>query len=176
MQQLTLSPFSRGSTIAHDRQLFVATERPQPDAMQPVSNSDSLINKPAGGLWTAPERSEGTSSWVAHLENGGNSLRRDGDAVYALEPASDADVVEIDSTDDLLALLDEYRRDDTLYNRHDRAPIDFEALAADYDGLALTADGLTANSTLRPHMDSWEVESIVWFDWVFDDVAHVRDL
>jgi hypothetical protein len=90
-----------------------------------------------------------------------------------------ARIVEIDSIDDYLAVIERYG---TVYPPSGRLTIDFERLANDFDGLHLTESGVCeVASHYWPYFNienlyGWDVESTLWFRWVFKDVRHISEV
>ncbi len=90
-------------------------------------------------------------------------------SAWLLTPSSDVRVPVVDGEEDIERLIRLYPRRIT---GDERTWLDWEAVARDYDGLRVTERGVSAN---REREDSplgpWDVESTLWFRWVFKDVA-----
>jgi len=172
----TNQPQSQGNGNTISPQIFVGL-RPTSDKVDPIKNTDCQYNKPAGGIWTSPMR-DGSSPWLDHLNSAsGRGLAGDNDDIYKLTPSDDVDLFVIDSKNDLDDLLDQYKRDDIdTFFTPDCAPIDFQQLAQDYDGLTITWNGIKQTSHLTPGMYTWDVPSTVWFGWPFDNVQQVESV
>jgi hypothetical protein len=143
-------------------------ERFEPQNWHPIRNRHQYMPiKPEGGLWTAPFGEDGLTSWQQWCEEEGY----DGDwadRIEVIEPFPDARLVVVESLDDLLSLLDAYSRDDvepvvsTIW-----APLDFEKLAADYDGMWLTEGGQCRTRLSRPSLYGWDCATVLWLQPTF---------
>jgi hypothetical protein len=131
--------------------------------------------KPAAGcaFWTSTHGDE--DSWLAWLVGedwfpGKGRLEDHG--FWLLEPDPAARVYEINTLDDLVALLRDYGvpkyptiPDDIL--AEDKRP-DFEAMARDgFDGVHLTGEGQWRTRLSFPSLYGWDCESTLWFRWAF---------
>lgn len=151
-------------------QAFVHGEEPSPDRFDPPTNSDRMVNKPDGGLWTSTFREDGSCAWLdwCQAEHWGLSEES---LLYALEPEPDILVVEIDSEADLHRIVDEWERDDLdrMVSRM-YAPLDFEAIATEYDAIHLTGNGQRETRFATPGLYGWDTECTLWLRWSFSAV------
>lgn len=159
-------------------QLFVSATAPEADRMNQIENTENMVDKPDGGVWTSTMQESGVSAWTKFLQGAGDTLVNGDEDVYKLTPKSDANVYVIDSRDDLMNLLDEYQRDDveSIFGNPDKAPIDYEAMADDYDGMRVTHKGARENDRLELALCMWDAESTIWFNWAFKSVEKVKEL
>lgn len=160
-----------GATIG--AQTHVGRAKPQPERIDPIQNPDTPTgNKPYGGIWTSTLRDDGSSAWIdwCRKEEWGIS---DDMAVWKLAPNPDATILVIDTYDDFRELLDAFG-----WEIMGKRAVDYERIAADteYDAMRLTSNGQRDTRFERPGLYGWDVESTVWFDWVFSDVEHVCDV
>lgn len=152
-----------------ETQLTVLQNPPSPERMEPVRNG---WLKPYGGLWTSTLVNDTESAWVRWCREYMRSAIY-GRARYALEVDPRARIYTIDSLDDLVRLYEQgyaipFAPGVSVYS------LDFERLAQLYDGLHLTARGERETRMSYPHtLYGWDVESTVWFRWVFTDVRRV---
>ena len=154
-----------------DPQLFVTDcdNKPSPIHMLPISNYTRPWMKPQGGIWTSTYTGEETgSAWVQWAQV--HLLKNEWHS-YLLRPRRDAKVYVIDGRQDLERLLDRFEHPDS--PRPTRM-IDFEKMALHYDALHLTEKGEEetrwgAWGTLY----NWDVESTLWFRWVFEEVENL---
>ena len=156
-----------------DDQLFVTDkdQRPSPALMLSIKNSPHSWVKPLGGLWTSTYTGEETgSAWVQWCLVEEFNLPKDGWHCYLLKPKKDANVYVVDSKEDLKVLLDRFERRDFPGLSLMRA-IDFEKMALHYNGLHLTRKGeWETRMDIRDNLYGWDVESTLWFRWVFEEV------
>jgi len=149
--------------------VFMNEHAPASDRLEPIRNWRPT--KPAGGLWTSPHRPDIISEWVEFAQSEMPHLWAP-DGVYLLTPSSDARVIDMSAAGAIDAVLGSARRTlkDTYYGPGWMDFIDYEALSADYDGIYVPR-GMT-----RLYLFSgWDVETILWFRWCFDDVKRLED-
>lgn len=156
------------TTVALGLQVHVG-DRPRPRAVRPPQNSDGhAMNKPLGGLWTSSlDHATGGCDWVRFCREG----YRDARAFHGwlLSPAPTARLAVVDSHADLCALHARYGLLAAPAGPWDGG-LDWERLAADYDGLHLTARG--QRETRWPFgspitLYGWDAESTWWARWMF---------
>jgi hypothetical protein len=143
--------------------------------IKPIRNDD-VLNKPEGGLWTSTFKpnAKWCSDWLEWCASEMPEwLPESEDCCWVLFPSKSARIVEIDDIDDYINLLKMFGR----YNKVvGKWMIDWEKLAKYYDALHLTERGLATVGSLNfellyPELKGfheWDVESTVWFRWVFD--------
>lgn len=152
-------------------QAFVHRRPPTPSEYDEPTNTNDLMCKPDGGLWTSTLRSDGTTAWgewcrAEDFAGGDYPLwrlwLRDGTRVY-----------QIHSEQDLADLLGIYQRTDEVaraYPVSSFAKIDFESMRADgWDGIHLTDTGQRETRFTRPGLYGWDCESTLWLRWVVRD-------
>lgn len=163
-------------------QLNVLSGAINPNGMKPIQNNVSAL-KPSGGLWTSSYIPFIGSDWVQYsFQVGGfrvpDSENWDG---YILYPNKDARVYTIDGYKDLEQLMSKYRirsklKFSNFYARRANYSIDFEKIAEDYDAIHLTRRGQLLTKNSYPYnLDGWDVESTVWFRWVFDKAIPIEE-
>jgi hypothetical protein len=127
--------------------------------------------KPGGwGLWTSSLALDveggpwSVSEWArwCHSEEFWTGPR----SLWLLTPQATSRIVQIDSADDLDVLHSVYGRPSSYHE----SVLDWHALAADYDGVNLTDDGMWRTRFTSPGTYGWDCESTVWFRWAFDHV------
>lgn len=140
-------------------QLTISQARPLPLLMAPIFNGGAdhrAVNKPMGGLWTSTRTGAARSEWVDWCErcapeyvNGCRAWTLDikPKGVRLFVVTCRADVERLPMTDAR------------------RPSIDFEALARAYDGLRIQTPNIGWSL-----FKLWDVESTIWFRWVFRNV------
>lgn len=155
-------------------QMYLSESHPEEPSFEPVENKDDAIHKPLGGLWTSSLLDGINSRWLEWVR--ANSFYTDETRVYTLGVPHGVDVLTIDSISDLHDALDSYQREmepagSVQLQAKQFAPLDFEALAEDYDAMRLTRNGQAETRFSNPGLYGWDTECTVWFDWVFSDVT-----
>ena len=148
---------------------FLSEDEPTPEKFDPPTNAGGLMNKPEGGLWTSTLRDDGTCAWLEWCRAESWGLT-DETKLYALEPASDIAVLEIDSFDDLQELLYQWRRKNIPPALERFAPLDFEAMAHGIDAIHLTKRGERKTRYSTPGLYGWDCECTLWLQWAFNSV------
>lgn len=121
--------------------------------------------KPIGGLWLSPVGADGRTAWQSWCAGEDYDPYRGKPArAHRVELRPDARVAKIDSAADLDALAG-------AYPAQDRSPLNFEALAGDFDAVWLTDRGQWAtrfrDGDLRdiggsaPNLYGWDIESVL---------------
>lgn len=152
-------------------QAHTNVKEPAPAHLNDPVNQFDQLTKPAGGLWTSTMRPDGDSAWMEWRRSEHWEFVDDVH-LYALVPDPDAEVLVIDSQTDLREALSAYGRTDLDTTMADQfAPLDFESIAVDYDGIHLSAAGQRDTRFSRPGLYGWDCESTLWFDWVFQDAV-----
>jgi hypothetical protein len=143
---------------------------PSEEMMEPVGPQEHL--KPTGGLWTSPHDSVyGWKEWCQAERMDWLGHR------WLLDVKPDVKLLVIDSMDDLDAAWERYPHEGPSYIGR---TLDFEAIAKEYDGVWLTADGQW--KTRHPPLGSgwllgfygWDCETIWWTRWSFTKVRRTR--
>ncbi|WP_207893695.1 hypothetical protein [Tepidibacillus fermentans] len=161
-------------------QLHVITNKLSKEKMKPVKNNNFI--KPTGGLWTSTYHPIYGSEWVQYSMNIGGILLPDSEFWdgYLLIPHKNARLFIIDGYQDLKELMDNFKiemklRNPSFYSPREDFTIDFEKLQKEYDGIQLTKKGLAETKTTYPfNLDGWDVESTIWFRWVFKKAYPIR--
>jgi hypothetical protein len=145
--------------------IFSAPTAPQKELVTPITNVKAFP-KPLGGFWTTPK---GEQTWTQWCEYEDWSNWREHNQ-YELTTTRPVKVAVIDCLDDLDAILDEYGYKVEGFGRG-KWFINFEAMAADgWDGVWLTNEGQWKTRLSSPsNLYGWDVSSIVWFTWPFDN-------
>lgn len=158
-------------------QMYVSETPPSQAEYEPVENKDDGVHKPRGGLWSSTLR-DGTSGWLDWVL--AESFYTRDEVVWLLYPEDDVDVLTIDSEADLHAALDEYQRQDDratiALQSQTFAPLDFEAMAEDYDAIRLTEEGQWDTRFSKPGLYGWDSECYLWFRWAFEDISEHRPI
>ncbi len=161
-------------------QLFVLTEELSKEKMKPIKNNNFI--KPLGGLWTSTYNSIFGSDWVQYSLKTGGILVPETDYWngYLLIPKSDIKLYEVNSYEDLEWLVNKYKIKVKLKNYSLYAPridetIDFEKMQSHWDGIHLTKQGVIETKKSYPYnLDGWDVESTIWFRWMFANVIKMK--
>ena len=145
-----------------------------------IRNKERPHEKPeyGTGFWTSTLGQRG--GWLDVVDGGdvnfASPYPREEWRLYAVYPYPDARVYEIDTHDDLLALIDRYPHgaiEATDYGVLDFRHPDFEAVARDYDAVHLTDDGMVATRLATPGTYTWDCESTIWFRACFRAIAEI---
>lgn len=168
--------------IMLNKQLNVLNGELSPNKMKSIKNNIFSL-KPSGGLWTSSYIPVIGSDWVQYsFQVGGFRIpeteKWDG---FILYPNADAKIYKIDSYKDLERLMLMYRIKSKLkfpnfYAKRKNFSINFEEMAKDFDGIHLTRRGKILTKNSYPYnLDGWDVESTVWFRWIFDKVIPIQE-
>lgn len=158
-------------------QTWVGGDEPIQEEFESVSNCDDPPHKPDGGLWTSTSfirNGHTISDWIQWLER--NQQYHESQVVYELKPEKrEYDILCIDSYDQLRSVVSRYNRQSKSSSRkselHGVFPsIDFEAISDEYDAIHLTEKGQSETRLTNPGLYGWDVETYLWFDWVFVDM------
>ncbi|WP_339061761.1 hypothetical protein [Tepidibacillus marianensis] len=163
-------------------QLNVLSGEINPTKMNPIKNNLSAL-KPSGGLWTSSYDPFIGSDWVQYSFQVGGFRVPDNETWdgYLLYPNKDVRIYTIDSYKDLESLMKQYRVKSKLkfpnfYARRVNYSIDFEKISQEYDAIHLTKKGHLLTKKSYPYnLDGWDVESTIWFRWVFDKTVPVQE-
>ena len=154
------------------QQTWIGTNEPVEAEFEPIANKDDPPHKPSGGLWTSSafiKNGHVYSDWLRWVET--ESFYNDAEVVYTLEPEErEYDILRVHTQFHLEALLERYGRDDAIPTQT-LAPLDFEAMASDYDAIHLTEQGQRETRMSRPGLYGWDSETYLWFEWVFTEVT-----
>jgi len=162
------------------------------EEVQAIKNP-KFDNKPRDGFWTSTylPRGKFASDWAYFLlYNDKRELRKQqGKTHLLLKVKPSARVYHIDSYGDLAKLVRRYphkvmMEEFEIWRKIGlltedgagvRAPIDWEKVAQDYDGVHLTDDGQGATRHSYPYdLYGWDAESTVWFRNVFSRLEPYR--
>jgi len=118
-------------------------------------------------MWTSTRTAAGRSEWVTFCEREYAAGLAGATHRVTLHVLPGARIAEVDSRADLAALMASYSYLQQGWG--DRPQLDFEALAADFDGLHLTDNGETAmrSGYSGAELYGWDFESTLWFRWAF---------
>lgn len=129
------------------------------------------------GLWTSSWREETQDSeWVEWCCN--NDIGFLNLYWHLLTPKEDAKIIVIDTYQDLEQLVFAYGKSmkTVIFGEIFHPLIDFEKMAKDYDALHLTTYGAgTLHLSFPNDMNSWDIESTLWFRWCFQEVNKIED-
>lgn len=149
---------------------------PSKELIEPVIG---YWQKPLGGLWTSTMTEEGLSDWVSwcRIQEFDYAPAR---LAYVLIPRKDAKILTINCGEDLAAIKDKYAGKPEVLSYY--TSINWKAIGDDYDGVHLTCSGNQKLHLSMPmDLNSWDVESTVWYRWVFEDnvkainIKHIED-
>ena len=132
----------------------------EPDKIN-ISNINSIINKPDGGLWASPvDAYFGWKDWC-EAENFKRICDEENSLRFSLREGSK--ILKVRSEYDLLSLPDKYKRDDMEDFRYfpfgKRVQLDFETLK--HDGFAAVEYKV---GDCCPSFEFWDCDSIVILD------------
>lgn len=144
---------------------------PSPGHFQPI---DALgrwdyhwVKPRSGGLWTSTWDPSFGSGWIDWCI--GESFAGPAFDVWLLTPDPAAHVYDIDSLDDLAALI---RRFPGRGSHQPEYPA-WDLVAQEYDGVHLTDKGQWATRLAHPiSLYGWDCESTLWFRWTFGAIQH----
>ncbi|GBF10918.1 hypothetical protein [Tepidibacillus sp. HK-1] len=164
-------------------QLNVLNGQVTPLKMKTIQNDFTSI-KPKGGLWTSNYVPEIGSEWVQYSFKVGGPRVPDSDVWEGslLYPNRTSRLYVIDRYQDLERLMHWFGVKNKLKNPSFYSPrldysIDFEKMSQYYDGIHLTKRGQIRTQTSYPfNLDGWDVESTLWFRWVFDHVEEIHEV
>jgi len=155
-------------------QIYVCKGRPNPRSFDPIRNRMDFV-KPKGGLWTSTYHPKFISAWVFFCKTEYPEPLQ-GASLWQMTVKEDAKVYTIDTLEDLLKL------DEMGLLKDSAMPggkvIDFEKAAEVFDGIRLTDAGVENTGAADFHIPTlygWDVESTLWFRWVFDDVQPLSE-
>lgn len=157
-------------------------DKPDPTRFARPVCADHEINT-KGGLWTSPMIDQQHSLWSVYHDVTGMeaNLVRQG---WALAWPAPARTATINSLEDLQRLVAAYpctahRSLDTIFTMtgpHDYCPLhddqlspplDFAAMATEYDAVHLTEAGRQATFMTTPGTTHWSVETVLWLNPVW---------
>ena len=163
-----------------DTQMWIGTAELSPSKFEQPQNQDDPVHKPRGGLWTSTVTDDHRSGWLDWVER--ESFHSGEEEVWHLEPEDGLDVMIIEDQPHLDAILENYGRDlgtATLATQaRTFAPLDFEAIAENYDAIRLTEQGQWNTRMSRPGLYGWDCESVLWLCWAFESIeyqGHIGD-
>lgn len=150
--------------------VFCGDVAPNPNEFDLVSNGERRFHpKPKGGMWLCPATSgHRWKHWCASEQFHTDVYQQE----WTLKVKEGTRFLVIDTHADLVELLAEYGKETQLdpYIRLSEWSIDFERIAQDYDGIWLTENGQWATRLSEPNLYGWDLESILVFRWVFEEV------
>lgn len=178
---MTSAPSSTRRTLPD--QLFVCYRHNRPEAglLEAVGCAyGQLMLKPSGGLWTSPLLGEADSVFLQRIREHQRQEHWGDDNLWKLTPAPDLRLLVLDRPDDLRRCLGR-KFQGLSFKRFDNrnfgsklrlelalrqpSPIDWTALAEDYDGI-------WARGFIPP---LWSCESVFWTRWVFTGVEQIEE-
>jgi hypothetical protein len=135
-----------------------AVERPTPTGLVvDLAPFGHGTPKPRRALWTCTHIFTIISPWLESPEK----LTRGPEGIWMITVSPEARVAEIHCSSDWEKLARAYP------SPHQVNAPDWSKVAADWDGVHLSAGGSLTTDELR----DWDVESTVWFRWVFSSVS-----
>lgn len=188
-----------GETIGP--QVWVHNEPPDPDAVDPIKNSEKAApKKPLGGVWTSPlketEDGEPTSAWIEWMQGEHFSTVQDPQA-WILYPEDDVDVYTINDVQDAARIMkpDERYRSLTL----EEYRIDWAQVFGieDHDVIYLTDEGQwrtrfpnkgwidgdgnriwekKTTDYRKYSLYGWDCECVLWDGWHFTDYEYMGEV
>ena len=155
-------------------QIFVSKYKPNPKLFESIRNRMDF-NKPKGGLWTSTYVPKFISAWVYWCETN-YPPPLTGKSLWQLKIKEDAKIYTINTREDFLKLEELGLLKDS--NMPGGKVIDFEKAAEVFDGIRLTDSGVENTGVwdlVTPTLYGWDVESTIWFRWVFEDVQPLAE-
>lgn len=158
-------------------QLFVGRE-PHHTKFQTADHTEArqFSQKPSGGPWTS-SYINGASDWVrwCRSEEWGDV---DNTMWWKLQAYPDTVLLQIDSFRDLSSIMAWCGIERDPGDRYSRKYLDWAAIRdAGFQGVHLTDNGnnecRSGRFDIGYDLNSWDVESTVWFEWVFTDIRPV---
>jgi len=150
---------------------------PKPEEFDPVDGEKHLKIKPVGGMWTStftPD-ADHDSDWIRWCSTEGFLSGRH---AWRLTPKEDPRIIEVDSMEDLWAVVQRFEDEEYLpeypQGVQDYA-LDFEAMADEFDAMRLTEEGqrkTRLTGSKEPDLYGWDSECTLWFRWAFESVEY----
>lgn len=160
-------------------QAYVSTDKPKPELINPIECRRRRNRKPKGGLWTSTKyvnEGEPTSAWIDWSKGNISKYKKDTFYVWELHVSNPCKILCIENKSDIINYSDSFNN---IYGREEYEfnwKYIFDELNC--DAMWLTESGLkNLVGVLVPEkysMRSWDVESMLWSNWVFDDVIQCR--
>lgn len=129
-------------------------------------------------MWTSTYKEHGLSDWCQWCLENEFWVRRDQPVFQAWELTVDlsAAIFVIDGRDDLKTLIERYPAPPLAPNGQPLGSTfefpNWELVAADYDGVHLTARGQIATRWYEPNLYGWDCESTLWLHWSFPEITY----
>jgi hypothetical protein len=168
------------ATVSYGSQLVIleAGITPSAEQVQPVINrTQNYFNKPqSGGLWTSSITVRDPSDWavIGGLVEG---MVTPDSQMWRLTPKSDTRILHITDRGAFDAMMSRYRHTVSI-GPMQFAVTDFERLSHDFDALHVTQRAIsevsaTAIDPTDASLYGWDLESTLWFRWMFEQVEHL---
>jgi hypothetical protein len=156
-------------------QLWVGGPRahaPSKDSFNKVENDEGFGVKPKGGLWTSTFVPEQGSAWTEWCNAEDFNVPQAGWASWLLYPTGTAQILRIDTYEDLKLIVEsEYGLPVPYRQDLGARAMNFAKLATRFDAIYLTEEGQWATRLSHPHsLYGWDVSSVCWLqatgiDW-----------
>jgi hypothetical protein len=159
------------------RQVWVSPDGRPPDPLSFLLDLRPFhreVPKPRRALWTSTSVGSCPSPWISYLR-WGEDHRPPPYSPFRLEVSPMAQVYEIHEPRAWHTLCLTYPLDGALLPN-------WEAVAREWDGIHLSVGGLLTTEMVRygppeawTMLSGWNIESTVWFRWIFDRVERLPD-
>lgn len=158
-------------------QLFLSINKPKEELFNPVTGMKHN-KKPIGGIWTSTKYINNlgfpTSSFIEWSK--GNLKISPEYSIWGITIENPVNVLIINKKEDIInysTLVEE----NTIDERYE-FDIDYIHKDLGCNGIWLTEKGVENTCSVmtdrKYSMKSWDVESTIWFDWVFDSINRLR--
>lgn len=164
-----------------DTQLCVSTNKPNPELIDTITSRRRRNRKPIGGLWTSTKYTDNeipTSEWIEWSRGNISKYEKDTYYVWQLLISNPCKVLIINDKSDVIKYSQSYTN---IYgDKEYEFKWDYIFNELDCDAMWLTKKGITNLSGIfvsdKYAMRSWDVESMLWSNWKFENVEKLREL
>ncbi len=165
-------------------QIYISNTKPKKELFNQIQERQHRDKKPSGGLWTSKkyinENNELTSPWIEWYTKNMNISQKEKNSmrVWELKTNKPSKVLKINTKTDIQEYSVKYTHkiDGEMYKFNWRYIFD----ELDCDAMWLTQIGLKNLTNVfvdkKYSMISWDVESILWSNWVFDEILKHKKL
>ncbi len=170
-------------TIKIPSQIYISTSKPKKELFKEIKEIPNKDKKPSGGLWTSKKyykNNEITSPWIEWYINNMNINREEkiNMRVWELKINNPCKVLKLNTKTDIEDYSIKYMHevDGEMYKFNWNYIFD----ELNCDAIWLTKTGMKNLTNVlvdkKYSMISWDVESILWSNWVFDDILKHKTL
>lgn len=158
-------------------QIYVSNTKPNPELFKSIKKRNNRDKKPLGGLWTSKKyykNSKITSPWIEWSK--GNIKYDDNVYVWELTIKNPCKILKINTKSDIRDYSTKYIHeiDGEMYKFN----WNYIFTELSCDAIYLTEEGVRNLMGVcvdkKYSMISWDVESVLWSNWVFDNVIQCR--